>query len=288
VIQSMMEQFNESVSPGSITTMIRDFGADYSETEQLNVERLLASPFIHADETKINIQGTEEFVWVFTNGRHVVFRLTETREADFVHQFLKGYHGVLISDFYSGYDGVECRQQKCLVHLIRDLNNDLWSAPFDRDFEAFVGEVQKLLAPILESVRKYGLKARHLRKFEPLVGKFYAKNIEGKSSENELVAKYLKRFQRYRQSLFLFLGMDGLPWHNNTAENAIRPLAVQRKISGTFYKSAAPQYLVLLGIARTCKYEEKSFLKFLLSGETDIDAFNPGRRRKTSASSSDN
>lgn len=243
---------------------------------------MLASPFIHADKTKINIQGMEEFVWVFTEGQHVVFRLTETREADIAHQFLQGYQGILISDFYGGYDGAECRQQKCLVHLVRDMNNDLWSAPFDREFEAFVAEVKNLFTPILESVRKYGLKARHLHKFKLHVDKFYIKNIEGKGHSNELVAKFQKCFQRYRQSLFLFLSIDGVPWHKNTAENAIRPLAVQRKISGTFYESVAPQYLVLLGIARTCKYKDKSFLKFLLSGEIDINAFKSGRRIKAS------
>lgn len=280
IIVAMEEQFNESMNVGTIIEIVKNFGSHYSKTEQLNIDRLLSSPFLHADETKINIQGTEQFVWVFTNGRQVVFKLTETREADFVHQFLKGYQGVLISDFYGGYDGVECRQQKCLVHLIRDLNNDLWSAPFDREFEEFVAEVKNLLSPILEAVRKYGMKARHLHKFEPQVDKFYAKNIDGKSTTNELVAQYLKRFQRYRQSLFLFLKVDGVSWHNNVAENAIRPLAVQRKISGFFFKSVAPHYLVLLGIAQTCKYADKSFLKFLLSGETDIDLFNPGRRRK--------
>jgi hypothetical protein len=279
----MTEQFHEPISAGTIAKIIKSFGSHYFKTEQLNIERLLASPFIHADETKINIQGTEEFVWVFTDGRHVVFRLTETREAEFVHQFLEGYEGILISDFYSGYDGVKCRQQKCLVHLIRDLNNDLWHAPFDPEFEAFVAEVQKLIAPILEKVQKYGLKARHLRKFEPLVDRFYSKNIDNKAASHELVAKYQKRFLRYKASLFLFLGEDGVPWHNNTAENAIRPLAILRKISGYFFKSVAPQYLVLLGIAQTCKYENVSFLQFLLSEETDINALRSGRRIKSSA-----
>jgi len=52
-------------------------------------------------------------------------------------------------------------------------------------------------------------------------------------------------------------------------------LAVQRKISGFFFKSFASRYLVLLGIAQTCKFQEKSFLKFLLSGEMDVDHFRP-------------
>jgi hypothetical protein len=57
------------------------------------------------------------------------------------------------------------------------------------------------------------------------------------------------------------------------AERAIRQLAVQRKISGSFFKRVAPQYLLLLAISQTCRFQSKSFLKFLLSKETDLDSF---------------
>jgi hypothetical protein len=172
-----------------------------------------------------------------------------------------------------GYDAVTCRQQKCLVHLIRDLNNDLWNNPYNREYEAFVSEVKNLLVPIFEAEKKYGLKRWHLSKFSKSVDRFYQKNIDGVPSKCELVAKYQKRFQRYKDNLFTFLELDGIPWHNNTAENAIRHLAVQRKISGTFFKKVAPSYLLLLGIAQTCRFQDKSLLKFFLSEEIDIDKF---------------
>lgn len=57
------------------------------------------------------------------------------------------------------------------------------------------------------------------------------------------------------------------------AERAIRQLAVQRKISGSFFKRSAGHYLLLLAISQTCRFQEKSFLKFLLSKETDLDSF---------------
>ena len=57
------------------------------------------------------------------------------------------------------------------------------------------------------------------------------------------------------------------------AERAIRQLAVQRKISGSFFKRVGPQYLLLLAISQTCRFQGKSFLKFLLSKETDLDSF---------------
>jgi hypothetical protein len=92
--------------------------------------------------------------------------------------------------------------------------------------------------------------------------------------------RFKTRFQRYRKSLFLFLEEDSIPWNNNTGERALRHVAVQRKISGFFFKSFASRYLVLLGVAQTCRFQEKSFLKFLLSGEMDVDNFRPSRRRR--------
>jgi Transposase IS66 family len=208
--------------------------------------------------------------------------MTETREATIVHDFLSGYQGILISDFYPGYDSVKCRQQKCLVHLIRDLNEDLWKAPFDGEFESFILEVKNLLVPMLETVQKYGLKKRHLQKFSKQIDQFYERVITDRTYRSELTMKYQSRFKRYRQSLFTFIEHDGIPWNNNMAERAIRHLAVQRKISGSFFKSVAPQYLLMLGITQTCRFQEKSLLKFLMSGEKDIDMFKETKLLKRS------
>jgi predicted RecB family nuclease len=256
---------------------LRYLAGYYASTEGANLQAILRSDFVHVDETKINIQGVDHYVWVFTDGKHVVFRMTETREADIVREVLAGYRGVLVSDFYPGYDGMPCRQQKCLVHLIRDINDDLWAAPFDRELESFALAVQALLVPMLEAIDRYGLKAWHLRKFLKDVERFYQKHITGREYTSEATSKYQKRFDRYRESLFTFLTQDGIPWENNMAERAIRQLAVQRKISGAFFKRSAGHYLLLLSISQTCRFQGKSFLKFLLSKERDVDSFRQSR-----------
>ena len=127
----------------------------------------------------------------------------------------------------------------------------------------------------------YGLKKRHLQKFKKNVEKFYSKNINDKVYKSELAINFQKRFERDKQNLFTFIEYDSIPWHNNTAENAIRHLAVQRKISGSFFESGATAYLVLLGIMKTCKSQNKSFLKFLLSKEKDVDKFKSSKKRKS-------
>ena len=279
ITQALEEQFHVRVSEGTIVAFMRHFARDYAETEARCHRQLLCSPFIHADETKINIKGTDYYAWVFTDGRHVLFRLSATRESVVVQEVLDEYTGILVSDFYGGYDAVPCRQQKCLVHLIRDLDNDLWRKPFDAELETFVLDVRDLLVPILEATNRYGLKKRNLHKFTKSVDRFYQRVITSRTYRSEPVRTYQKRFQRYRQSLFTFLEYDGIPWNNNMGERALRHLAVQRKISGSFSESLAPGYLLLLGLTQTCRFQDKSLLKFLLSGEKDVDAFKPTKRR---------
>jgi transposase len=275
--------FGIGLSASSGVNFLRYLADYYAPTEEANLQAILKSDFVHVDETKINIQGVDHYVWVFTDGKHVVFRMTETREADIVRTVLADYQGVLVSDFYPGYDSMPCRQQKCLVHLIRDINDDLWKAPFDKELETFAVAVQALLVPILVEVDHYGLKAWHLRKFLKDVERFYDKHIIGREYTSEPVRIFQKRFDRYRDSLFTFLTQDSIPWENNMAERAIRQLAVQRKISGSFFKRVAPQYLLLLAISQTCRFQGKSFLKFLLSKSKDVDEFRQSRPIKYSS-----
>jgi predicted RecB family nuclease len=277
IAQTTEHLFGIGLCSTSVINHLRYLAGYYAPTEEANLRAILKSNFVHVDETKINIEGEDHYVWVFTDGRHVVFRMTQTREADIVREVLAGYQGVLVSDFYPGYDGVPCRQQKCLVHLIRDINDVLWKAPFDKELEAFAVEVQALLVPILGAVDRFGLKTWHLRKFKKGVDRFYHRIIIGKEYRSESAETYRKRFERHRDSLFTFLNEDGIPWENNTAERALRQLAVQRKISGLFFKRSAGHYLLLLAISQTCRFQEKSFLKFLLSKETDLDLFRQTR-----------
>jgi hypothetical protein len=273
IVASLNEHFHQTLNIGRIPEFIKDFADYYTETEETIRKRLLESYFVHVDETTISIQGVNWYVWVFTNEKYVVFKLQETREATIVHEFLANYNGILISDFYAGYDSVECRQQKCWVHLIRDLNDDLRESPFDIEYENFVLEVRSLIIPIMEAVQKYGLKKRNLDKFTTEVDKFCKKVITDRNYKSELTIKYRKRFIRYRDilhagtncgftllpldakssgggrridhpsrasknaiyaraqySLFTFLQQDGIPWHNNAAERALRHIAKQRVI----------------------------------------------------------
>jgi hypothetical protein len=88
------------------------------------------------------------------------------------------------------------------------------------------------------------------------------------------------RLLKYQDKLFTFLAHDGVPWNNNNAEHAVKSFAYYRELTdGQISEEGLKDYLILLSIYQTCKYKEVSFLKFLLSRDTDIDAFRGGGSR---------
>jgi Transposase IS66 family len=163
------------------------------------------------------------YVWVFTNLEEVLYLFKPTREGAFLKTMFGDFSGVLISDFYAAYDSMECPQQKCLIHLIRDLNSDLLSNPLDIEFKAITTEFGQLLRRVIATVDRYGLKQRHLIKHQREVDKFFDV-LSGCSYTSETAQATQQRILRYQDKLFTFLKYDGVPWNNNNAEHAIKRL----------------------------------------------------------------
>jgi predicted RecB family nuclease len=247
--------------------------ARYRETWKRILARIVSGVVAHVDETHVNLQRGKGYVWVLTNLEDVVYLYKPSREGTFLPQLLDGFKGVLISDFFSAYDSLPCEQQKCLIHLMRDFNHDLLNHPYDEEFKALTAEFGKLLRSIVSTIDRYGLKNRHLHKHKADVARFY-RALATRAYRSELAESYQKRLIKNEGKLFVFLDHDGVPWNNNNAEHAIRYFAYYRRISdGMLREGGLSDYLVLLSINQTCKYRGVSFLRFLLSGEQDIEAF---------------
>jgi len=75
---------------------------------------------------------------VFATTHTVYYHLTLSREAGYLQEWLRDYKGVIVTDFYPAYESLPVKQQKCLVHLIRDLNDDLIKNPFDEEYITIV------------------------------------------------------------------------------------------------------------------------------------------------------
>jgi predicted RecB family nuclease len=240
------------------------------------LNRIIQGALIHADETRANIKGHLAYVWVLTNLREVVYILAESREGEIIQELLKGFKGVLVSDFYAAYDAIACPQQKCLIHLMRDLNDEILNNPFDEEMKSITIRFSGLLKPIVETIDRRGLKKYFLRKHLVDVNRFYG-FLDASNFKSEAASKCKQRFEKNRDKLFTFLRYDSVPWNNNNAEHAIKAFARLRDvISGTSTKKGVDEYLTLLSVAQTCEYQGLDFLDFLRSEEKDVETYSRG------------
>jgi hypothetical protein len=252
----------------------------YRKTYNKLFAQLLAGPVLYVDETEIKLKDGRGYVWIFASTVATIYVFRPSREGDFLRVLLKNFKGVLVSDFYSAYDGLSCPQQRCLIHLMRDMNRAILDNPFDQELDSITSPFGAILRSIVMTMDNHGLKRRLLQTHTKAVARFFdelAKTVY----ESDASKGLQERLLRNRHRLFMFLQHDGVSWNNNLAENAVKRIADYREDAGQSVKEAGlTEQLVLLSLYQTCRVRDISFLKFLLSQERDMDAFARGRRRR--------
>lgn len=241
----------------------------YAPAYQDILKQITKGNLIHADETKGVVLGGGHYVWVFANMTTVAYVYSESRESTILESILDGFKGVLVSDFYAAYDSVPCAQQKCLIHLMRDINEDLNKNPFDEELKSIASQFGALLREIVETVDRYGLKARHLGKHRRSAEGFMER-VAGMTCGTEVGRALQKRIGKNRDKLFTFLSYDGVPWNNNNAEHAVRAFTRLRNVINTNSPKGTRDYATLLSIQQTLRYRGREFLKFMRSGDMEI------------------
>jgi hypothetical protein len=193
---------------------------------------------------------------------------------------LASFRGVLVSDFYTGYDSIPCMQQKCLIHLVRDIDDDLLRNPLDQELKRLAEALGRLLRTIVTTIDKFGLKRRHLNKHKMAVTRFLDV-VVGSQFSSEFANKYKKRFEKHGAKMFTFMAHDGVPWNNNNAEHAIkRFVKYRRENDGRYTEKTVRTYLILASVFETCEFNNVNVLKFLLSQSQSLEALLQMGRKK--------
>ena len=273
VASSVRRLFGLCISRNTANRFKAATAQTYVHTYNDLLKSLCSGRLLHVDETRTSVIGKDSYVWVLTSMEEVAYFHSPTREGGIIQAMLKDFSGVLVSDFYAAYDAIECQQQKCLIHFIRDLNDELLKHPYDDVLKRLVSDFAGLVKPIVETVERHGLKKRFLRKHQPFVDRLY-KHLDGRFGASEPARKITERLQKNRNKMFTFLHFDDVPWNNNNAEHAIKAFAsLRRVIEGKTTEKGLTDFLILLSLCETCKYKHVDFLGFLRSGSKDIDDF---------------
>jgi hypothetical protein len=193
----------------------------YELTYRGIIDQIVAGPVVHADETKGVVCGGGHYVWVFANLTSVAYVYSASREASKLNEILSSFRGVLVSDFYTAYDSLPCAQQKCLIHLMRDINEDLLKHPFNEELAFVAQRFGALLRAIVETIDRHGLRKFHLQKHKRSTQQFLS-DVTSLDCSTEAGGALKKGIDKNKDKLFTFLDYDGVPWNNNNAEHAVR------------------------------------------------------------------
>lgn len=247
------------------------------------LQSILSGPVIHIDETTVSLakHTQHNYVWVLTSMDKVYYFYRPTRVTSFLKEMLATFNGVLVSDFYTGYDSLPCEQQKCIVHIVRDIDDDVLRNPFDNELKVMAQEFGVVLRSIVSTIDKYGLKRRHLQKHKKEAFQFLTQ-LSSVHYSSEIAIKYQKRFEKSGKKMFTFLDHDGVPWNNNNAEHAIKRIAKHRRNAGGRYtEHSLEEYLVMASVFETCKFNNINILQFLLSKVNTLDGLLQMAKRKS-------
>jgi hypothetical protein len=252
----------------------------YRRTYNLLLAELIAGSVLHIDETEMKLKEGSGYVWVLANASTAVYIFRPSREGGFLRARLKDFKGVLVSDFYLAYDGLDCSQQRCLIHLMRDMNRAILDNPFDQELQSITTSFGAILRAIVDTIDEHGLKHNSLQMHAKAVSVFFY-TLKDHAYESDAATALRERLLRNRDRLFTFLDYNGVSWNNNLAENAIKRISAYRENVGrTVKERGLNEHLVLLSLYQTCRVRNVSFLKFLLSRECNLDAFGAGKRRR--------
>ena len=268
---SLEDVFGISTQTSNLCRFRRSLSFEYLSLYNDLLKYILRSPVMHIDETTVRLRDKKGYVWVLTSLDSAFFLYRPNREGAFLAEMLRPFHGVLVSDFYAVYDSLPCLQQKCLVHFVRDIDDDVLKNPFDEELKTMAQEFSDVLKPIIQSVDRFGLKRRHLQKHKKNVDRFLS-SVQVRNLVSPVAKANKERFEKTGAKMFTFLNHDGVPWNNNYAEHAIKRFAKYRRLfDGLYTEDSLNEYLILASVLTTCEFNNINRLRFLLSEEKSLD-----------------
>ena len=231
VIQRYLDTVHQlRLSVGAIVSAIHRTAQRAQPVVARIVDRIRASPVVHADETGWRQDGNNGYVWTFSTPTQRYF-LRRGRGKAVVDEVLgEGFAGVLVSDFYAAYHHYDGPKQRCWAHLLRDIH-DLRAlypddAPLARWADAVHGIYDRAKACTHPQAKRrrtaqVALERQLLAICQPFL-----------DDPSATQAKLCRRIERHIKELFVFVAEPEAPADNNAAERSLRHLVVSRKISG--------------------------------------------------------
>ncbi|MEM6692867.1 MAG: IS66 family transposase, partial [Planctomycetota bacterium] len=230
---------------------------------------LKAQRILNIDETGHRDNGKRMWTWCFRGSGFTVFKIDPSRGSGVLLNVLgEEFNGIIGCDYFSAYHKyrglTDCSIQFCFAHLIRDLR-------FLKDHST--GRTHGWSSRLLDAIGEmFGV--IHLR--EELGNRFDGE-LEDAAMEVLTRARFRvpddkqarnlsKRFENDGESYLKFLTTPGLEPTNNIAEQAIRFVVIDRKVTQGSKSESGQRWLERIWtLMATCSDQNRSPLDIIRS-----------------------
>lgn len=227
------DYFGLTISRAGLLGHLRWGGNLFAPVVEELWEILRRSPVVQGDETGWRIDGQLAWAWCFRDTRLALFLIDRHRNRAVLERALgPSFAGTLVSDFYAVYDGLDCRKQRCLVHLLRELAKlrETLPAPSVRAF------IQPLVTLFQDAIQLGQDRARltsdaFAAASQQIQDRFDELLLNSHTKQRDCL-RIWRRLFKHAGELFTFLDDPRVPADNNGCERDIRSLAAARNDGG--------------------------------------------------------
>jgi transposase len=236
VIQAYLRSaFGVKVSHGELVELLKTVAKVGQPTLTAIRQQIRASPVVCVDETSWREDGVNVTAWTYcTPTERVVVSKPTRGTVELKAELLDGgFDGVLMSDCYAVYAAYDGPHAKCWAHLGRDLDDLVKHHPEDAAVTRWAWQVRLLLWVAKRWRERHPAAEPSIRR---AVAGWFDERLQRLCLPHLQAAGPLKtlcqRLERYGADWFGFVADDAIPTTNNLAERTLRPIVVDRKITG--------------------------------------------------------
>lgn len=220
------------ISQGGIDKIMQRAGSKAIQEVKVIEQAIQQSAVIHSDETGSRVDGNTWWQWVFCSLTAVLHVMRFNRSADVVQDVMDEHEAeVWVSDCYlPQMQAPAQKHQLCLAHQLRNLQAVVEQYP--KQFWARHVQLLFRYAIHLHHQRQTLSEAPFVNRVERLERRF--DQLLQQNLDPPEARRLQRRYQKYREALFVFLYRTDVSPTNNISERLLRPSVIHRKVSGGF------------------------------------------------------
>jgi transposase len=257
-----------TVSRGQLAKTIQKASEALAETYEHMLKRLPGEPRLNVDETGHKDNGRKYWTWCFRADLFTLFRIDPSRGSQVLLDVLGAeFEGVLGCDYFGAYRRfmAECdiAVQFCLAHLIREVKF-LLTLP-DRPTRNYARRLRDSLRALFAVIhrREFLSEAtfqKRLRAARDEVLRQAARRVPSAKGARNLA----KRFHQHGDAYFRFITTPGIEPTNNLAEQAVRFVVIDRRITQGTRSPIGRQWCQRIWtVIATCVQQGRNIFQFL-------------------------